>query len=141
MKLIQRWVLLASAIIPLALSGCAGLGAAAAVGAVVYFKSSSHEVATVNLDAQPDKVYAAALKTVEESATATIASQDPKKGLIEVTQDKKKVTLKITALNSKLTQLTVTSDIGKDQPGSTKAVLNRVNQICDQMGVSHYVVK
>ncbi|MFH0879087.1 MAG: DUF3568 family protein [Lentisphaerota bacterium] len=141
MKIFRAVMMSACLTFTLLAAGCAGLGVATAVGAVVYFKGSHHESATVNLDAKPDKVYAAALETIEASSQARITKKDTDARLIEITQEKQKITLKITELGPNLTQLSVTSTVTKNQPGSTTAVLNRVTEICDKMGVAHHLVK
>lgn len=131
-------VLLAGALMA---GGCAGLGAAAVVGGIVYYKSSHHETATVNVNAKPDKVYQVALETIEAAGTVEITKQDEAKGLIEMKHEKQALSLKVTALNAALTQLTITSDVEKGAPGSKDAVLKRIGEICDKLGVEHHVIK
>ena len=121
-------------------AGCMGLGAAALAGGVVYYKSSHHESATVHLQARPDRVYDTALETITANPGLQVARQDPGRGLIEVRQGRQDITIKITALSPALTQLAVTSDV-KEGAGSTRTVLDRVGDICDKLGVKHYVVK
>ena len=78
-------------------AGCMGLGAAAVAGGIVYYKSSHHESATVNLQAQPDRVYQAALDNISANPKLKIAKQDAAQRLIEVKQGKQDITVKITA--------------------------------------------
>ncbi len=120
--------------------GCMGLGAAAVAGGIVYYKSSHHESATVNLQARPDRVYQAALDNIAANPRLKVAKQDAAQRLIEVKQGKQDITVKITALSPTLTQLAVTSDV-KEGAGSNQAVITRIGEICDQLGVQHYVVK
>lgn len=122
-------------------SGCVGLGAAAVAGGIVYYKSTHHETASVNLQASPDRVYQAALETVAAQLGVEIVNQDKSSRLLELKQGKRNITLKVAALSPTLTQLHVTSDVHSGTPGSTQAVLNRVGEICDRLGVAHYVVK
>ena len=89
----------------------------------------------------PDRVYQAALETVAAQPGVEIVNQDKSSRLLELKQGKCNITLKVAALSPTLTQLHVTSDVHSGTPGSTQAVLNRVGEICDRLGVAHYVVK
>lgn len=122
-------------------AGCVGLGAAAVAGGIVYYKSSHHETASVNLQASPDRVYQVALETAAAQPDVEIVRQDKSSRLLELKQGKCNITLKVAVLSPTLTQLHVTSDVHGETPGSTQAVLNRVGDICDRLGVPHHVVK
>ena len=122
-------------------TGCMGLGAAAIAGGIVYYKSSHHETAVVNLQAKPDRVFQVALETVADNPEFKIARQDDAARLLELKHGKRNVTLKVAALSPALAQLHVTSDVGGGAPGSTQAVLARVGEICDQLGIAHHVVE
>ncbi len=122
-------------------AGCMGLGAAAVAGGIVYYKSTHHETAVVNLQAKPDRVYRVALETVTANPDIQIVRQDDASHLLELKQGKCNITLKVSTLSPTLSQLHVTSDVNSGTPGSSQAVLTRVGEICDQLGVTHYVVK
>ena len=122
-------------------TGCMGLGAAAVAGGIVYYKSTHHETAVVNLQAKPDRVYQVALETITANPDIQIVRQDPLSHLLELKQGACNITLKVTALSPALAQLHVTSDVKGETPGSAQAVLTRVAEICDQLGVAHTVVK
>jgi len=122
-------------------AGCVGLGAAAAVGGIAYYRSSHHESATVNLNAPADKVYQVALETIAGNSAVQITRKDDKARLVEMVQDNREITLKVSQLSPTLSQLAVTSNVERDQPGSADAVLKGVARICDKLGVEHHVVK
>ena len=122
-------------------SGCAGLGAAALVGGVVYYKSSHHESATVNVDAKLDRVYQVALEVIQGSPDVEITRRDDARHLIELKTGQRSLSVKATALSANLTQLSVASNVPQDAPGSSGAVLNRVAEVCDKLGIAHHVVK
>ncbi|MGB0937141.1 MAG: lipoprotein [Colwellia sp.] len=60
--------ILFSLFIVLSVSGCAGLGVAT-VGAVMYYKSQNHEVASVDIEASSTNVYNAVVSFVEKKLT------------------------------------------------------------------------
>ena len=122
-------------------AGCMGLGAAAVAGGIVYYKSTHHETAVVNLQAKPDRVYQVALEKISANPDIQIVRQDATSHLLELKQGKCNITIKVAALSPTLAQLHVTSDVNSGTPGSAQSVLTRVGEICDQLGVTHYVVK
>ncbi len=140
MKMLARFAGLSVGIALLG-AGCMGLGAVAVVGGIAYYKSSHHESATVNLDAPADRVYDKALETIASHGNVKITKQDAKARLIEMSQGDREISLKITSLSPELTQLTLTSDVEKGQPGSPDVMVERVGQICDALGVPHHVVE
>ncbi len=140
----NRNILLALSVLLLAAlcsAGCIALGAATVASGIVYYKSAHHESATVELQAKPDRVYQAALETISANPEVRIAKQDNAARMLELKHGKQSITVKVTALSATRTQLAVTSDVKQGEPGSTQAVLTRVGEICDKLGVKHYVVK
>lgn len=124
----------------LSATGCVALGAATAAG-IVYYKSAHHESATVELQAKPDRVYQTAIETISANPDLQIAKRDDAARMLELKRGKQCITVKVTALSPARTQLAVTSDVKAGEPGSTQAVLVRVGEICDKLGIAHYVVE
>ena len=137
---VSRWTvpaLLGSALLA---AGCAGLGAAAVIGGITYYKSTHRESATVNLTAQPKRVYQAALETIAGIPSVKVTKKDDSKLVIDMKQDTKSITLKVKALTPATTQLSVISEIEDGAPGSKEAIVRRVGEICDKLGVEHHEV-
>lgn len=87
------------------MSGCAG------IGAVMYYKSQSDEVATVDIEAPAKKVYQIAVDVATKNPDVTVVSQDDSLYILDVRQNEKNGSIKVLAVNSKLSKLTMTSDI------------------------------
>jgi uncharacterized protein YceK len=120
-------ILLAS----LSLSGCAGVGVAT-VGAVMYYKSQSHEVASVDIEAPAKNVYQTAVDIVNNNPDIMIVNQDDSLKMLDLSQNGKSGSIKITALNSTLSMLTITSDI-TDKNEVTP--LSGILKICEDLNV------
>ncbi|ACJ30050.1 Lipoprotein, putative [Shewanella piezotolerans WP3] len=102
-------------------SGCV---AVATVGSVMYYKSQSHEVATVDIKAPSKNVYAAVLKAVENNPSIVLISKDEDLMLVDLRQNENEGSIKVTEINSELSQLVVTSGITSDNEVTPlKAVL------------------
>lgn len=125
------------------ISGCAGLGVVtvATVGAVIHYKSLKHEVATVNLHAEAQKVYNVALQTIEKNKNAVITSKDDESRLIEISREDKTASMKVTAMRDGYSQLTITSDAGTDSKSGTQLVLDGVLRVCKELNVECTVIK
>ncbi len=114
------------------LSGCAGLGVAA-VGAVMYYKSQNHEVATVDIKASANKVYNAALNILNSNPDVEIENQDDSAMLLDIRQADTAATIKIAKINSNISQLTISAD-ASDNNG-VSSVLEGVFRICKELNV------
>ncbi|MGS0674461.1 DUF3568 domain-containing protein [Shewanella sp. 0m-4] len=109
------------------LSGCVAVGAVT-IGAVTYYKSSKHEVATVNIKATPEQIYQVALKTIQANPLLAIASSSIKNHAIEITKGDLNASLKVSSIAPDLSQLLITSDV--DPQPSTQLVLDGVFTVC-----------
>ncbi|GIU07412.1 hypothetical protein TUM4261_12410 [Shewanella sp. c952] len=110
-------------------SGCV---AVATVGSVMYYKSQNHEVATVDIKAPSKNVYAAVLKAVKNNPNVVLVDKDDDYMLVELRQNDNDGSIKVTAINSELSQLAITSGITSDNEVTPlKAVL----KICKDLGV------
>lgn len=114
------------------LSGCAGLGMAT-VGAVMYYKSQSHEVATVDIKAPANKVYNKAVDIVSNNPEIDIIQQDDTLMLLDINQDDTAATIKISQINRQVSQLTISAD-ARENDGASR-VLDGVFRICKELKV------
>jgi PBP1b-binding outer membrane lipoprotein LpoB len=118
-------------LVTLSISGCAGVGIAT-VGAVMYYKSQSHEVASVDIEAPAQNVYQVAIDTVTKNPAIMIVNQDDSLNMLDLRQNGKNASIKILAINPKLSKLTITSDItGENEVTPLSGVL----KICEDLKV------
>ncbi|GLR77280.1 MULTISPECIES: DUF3568 family protein [Aliivibrio] len=120
-------ILLAS----LSISGCAGVGVAT-VGAVMYYKSQSHEVASVDIEAPAKNVYQTAIDVVNQNPNVSIINQDDSLKVLDVRQNEKDGSIKVSAINSSLSKLTITSDVTGDEEVNP---LSGIFKICEDLNV------
>ncbi|MEH6454392.1 MAG: DUF3568 domain-containing protein [Psychromonas sp.] len=120
-------ILLAS----ISVSGCAGIGLAT-VGAVMYYKSQSHEVASVDIEAPADKVYKTAVEILNKNPDVIIVNQDDSLKLLDLRQNDKSGSIKVSSINEKLSKLTITSDVTADNEVTP---LSGVLKICKDLKV------
>jgi len=120
-------ILLAS----LSISGCAGVGVAT-VGAVMYYKSQSHEVASVDIEAPAKNVYQTAIDVVNQNPNVSIINQDDSLKVLDVRQNEKDGSIKVSAINSSLSKLTITSDVTGDEEVNP---LSGILKICEDLNV------
>ena len=118
-------------LVTLSVSGCAGIGIAT-VGAVMYYKSQNHEVASVDIEAPAKNVYKAALYAVESNSSITIVNKDDSTMRLDLRQNENNGSIKVTAINSKVSQLTITSDLTAD---NEMTPLTAVLKICKELKV------
>jgi len=114
------------------MSGCAGLGVAT-VGAVMYYKSQSHEVATVDIKAPANNVYKTALNIVASNEAVDLVKRDDALMLLDIRQEDTAATIKIAKINGQVSQLTISADTSADK-GSSR-VLDGVFRICKELNV------
>lgn len=115
----------------LSISGCAGLGVAT-VGAVMYYKSQNHEVASVDIDAPAKNVYQTAVEIATNNPNVEITGQDDALYLMDLNQNGKSASIKVSAINATFSKLTITSDATmKDEITPLSAVLT----ICEDLNV------
>ena len=112
----------------LSVSGCAGVG----VAAVIYYKSQYHEVASVDINAPSEKVYAAVINFVEGNPGIAILNRDDSAMLLDLRQNETNGSVKVTAVNSKFSKLTITPGITSETETSP---LMAVLKICKEMKV------
>ncbi|UGA53896.1 DUF3568 domain-containing protein [Vibrio sp. VB16] len=115
----------------LSISGCAGLGVAT-VGAVMYYKSQNHEVASVDIDAPAKNVYQTALEIAANNKNVEITSQDDALYLMDLNQNGKSASIKVSTINSTFSKLTITSDITMENEITP---LSAILKICEDLNV------
>lgn len=126
------------------LSGCAGLGALA-VGSIIYYTSSQHEVATVNIKAKADNVYRVAVDTIEHNPELEITSKDERERVIELVKETAKdsyaVSIKISRLDAEHSQLILASDAGTDTDTHIAPITQGIFRICSELKVECHLSK
>ncbi len=106
------------------------------MGAIHNIQNEHADVATVILDAPADKVYAAAIRTMNEKEGVTIKSQDATGRMIDFSQGRAASSMKVSSLDDKVSMLTVTAPGGLRRSGDASAVVDAVLRVCRQMNVS-----
>jgi hypothetical protein len=124
------------------LSGCAGLGAAT-VGAVMYYKSQSHEVATVDIKSPASNVYQTALKIVNSNGNVDLVKQDDAAMLLDINQGDTAASIKIAKVSSGLSQLTISADSSADasENNASSRVLDGVFKVCEELKVECQLIE
>jgi hypothetical protein len=126
---------------------------AAAVPIIYYAETHKGFVVTVQLDAEADKVYQAALEVIENPPKKSLP------GLIEVKNIKKdekglsvtfdavfedgthKDKIKVTSIEGNRSQLVAVADTPGKKEADQSSALNIVRLICDELGVKYTLVK
>ena len=125
----KKIILLLSLI--LSVSGCAGLGVAT-VGAVMYYKTQIHEVASVDIKAPAENVYKAAIDAVEGNASVVIINKDSSAMQLDLLQNENNGSIKVMALSTEISTLTITSGLTSENETTP---LNAVLKICKDLKV------
>jgi hypothetical protein len=96
---------------------------------------TGYDVATVVLEANADKVYDTALKSLQARTDLTITSNDAKSREIKFSKGDQVASMQATPLGDKLCQLVVASNLTGAQPDAASVVVQGVLKVCDQMHV------
>ena len=94
-----------------------------------------YDVATVMLEANPDKVYQTVLATIATHKDYSIVQRNDASKNIEVTNGKLSAGVHVVPLQDKLTQLTIASVIPPNGPSPTSFAVGNVLRICAEMKV------
>jgi len=94
-----------------------------------------YDVATVLLEADADKVYGTAIDLLKGNPRFTITHRDDRSRIIEFSDGKTLVGLKVSRLEEKISQLLIGSTVIPGNPSSTPIVVDKVFRICEKMGV------
>ena len=99
--------------------------------------NGGYDVASVILEAQAEKVYDTALKTLQQhSDKVTVTSSDAKKMIIKFTDGQQVAALQATSLGPKVTQLMIASNAMENGQTGTSIVLQGVLKVCKEMNVT-----
>lgn len=120
--------------IPVCLSGCV-------VAGIALIKAASPgggaHTATVEIEAEPDDVYAAMLRVVDEDPDVTLVKRDDVKHTVEASAGKSGLTASADLQDNGKTMLTVVARAkGKDVKSKDLAA-SLVEKVCDELGVPH----
>ena len=116
------------------------LGCVAAIPVIIYYKSTKHFTATVQVDAKAEDVYQTALRIVEENPNVKLVKKDDEKLLVEAELEEKEGSIKAVPISANQCQLIATVDAG-DKEADEEMALRIVKRICDELGVKYSVVE
>lgn len=98
--------------------------------------NAGYDMATVLLEAAPDKVYDKTVQLLQTHPEITITKNDKNTGTIEFRRGNDVAGFQIAALGEKLTQLIIVSNVGEtSEPGAKPLVLDSVLRICKEFNV------
>ena len=95
---------------------------------------SGFDVATVVLEANAEKVYETAIKSLSARPDVKITKQDAKKRMVQFTKGAQVASLQATPLGDKITQLVIASNL-TPAPGTNSLVVEGVLKVCKEMNV------
>ena len=104
-------------------------------------EGQGYDVATVLLEADADKVYLTAVELLKGNPNVTINYREDAGRVIDFTDGKLLVGLKVSKLADHLSQLLISSVVTSGKPGGTSFVVEKVFQICEKMGVHCMLAK
>jgi hypothetical protein len=104
-------------------------------------EGQGYDVATVLLEANADKVYSTAVDLLKGNPNVTINYREDAGRVIDFTDGKLLVGLKVSKLEDHLSQLLISSVVTSGKPGGTSFVVEKVFQVCEKMGVHCTVAK
>jgi hypothetical protein len=92
------------------------------------------QMATVVLNAPASKVYATAINIASQNQAVTIISQDPSNLELKVSENNKRVTLKVIPLSDQSSEIMISANAPSDgEASSASIVANSILKICNQM--------
>jgi len=104
-------------------------------------EGQGYDVATVLLEADADKVYSTAVDLLKGNPNVTINYREDAGRVIDFTDGKLLVGLKVSKLEDHLSQLLISSVVTSGKPGGTSFVVEKVFQVCEKMGVNCALAK
>ena len=116
------------------------LSCVAAVPVIIYYQSTKHFTATVQVDAKAEDVYQTALRIVEEQPNVKLVKKDDEKLIVEAKLEEKEGSIKAVPISANKCQLIATADAG-DKEADKEMALRIVKRICDELGVKYTVVE
>ena len=104
-------------------------------------EGQGYDVATVLLEADADKVYGTAVDLLKGNSRFAITHRDDPGRMVEFTDGKTLVGLKVSRIEDKVSQLLIGSTVTTGTPSSTPLVVDKVFQVCEKMGVQCTLAK
>jgi len=104
-------------------------------------EGQGYDVATVLLEADADKVYSTAVDLLKGNPNVTINYREDAGRVIDFTDGKLLIGMKVSKLEDHLSQLLISSVVASGKPGGTSFVVEKVFQVCEKMGVHCTVAK
>ena len=104
-------------------------------------EGQGYDVATVLLEADADKVYSTAVDLLKGNPNVTINYREDASRVIDFTDGKLLVGMKVSKLEDHLSQLLITSVVTSSKTSGTSFVVEKVFQVCEKMGVHCAVAK
>ena len=104
-------------------------------------EGQGYDVATVLLEANADKVYSTAFDLLKGNSNVTINYREDADRVIDFTDGKLLVGMKVSKLEDHLSQLLISSVVTSGKPGGTSFVVEKVFQVCEKMGVQCMLAK
>ncbi len=116
-----------------ALQGCITM-TVLALGAIAHSKSQNEDTATVRLDATPEEVYQAELKTLEKRSDVKITKKNPKTHTIEATMGNDKITSSAKPAADDDTKLTIVAKSPDPLKTNENPALDLERDVCKELG-------
>ena len=92
------------------------------------------QMATVVLNAQANKVYATVINMASQNPAVTIISQDSSNLELKVSENNKRVTLKVIPLSNQSSEIMISANAPSDgETSSASIAANSILKICNQM--------
>ena len=113
------------------------------VAAVIYYQSTKHFTATVEMDANADEVFNVAVAVAKNNPQLNITKQDNPSFLLEAEEKEtgRFASLKVVSLGKEKSQLIVTADAGLKKKEDKALALQVVTRVCEVLGVPYSLVK
>lgn len=114
---------------------------AAVATAVIYVAGTTQYTAKVQVNASPDKVYAAMLRILDRRPDVTVEKRDDIKHKLEIAKGKNHATAQVELAGSGLAELKVTARENETDASHKELAMKIVQQVCDDLGVKYQVVE
>lgn len=105
------------------------------MGAIQNMRSENADVATVLLEAPADKVYAAALRTLNARDGVKIKGKNDAERTIDISGKRTTVKMKVSRVDDKVSMLTVTAAGTVRRSGDASPVVDGILRVCREMNV------
>lgn len=106
------------------------------MGAIHHLQSEHTDVATVLIEAPAEKVYSAAIRTLQGKQGARITRQDDATRTIDFVANSEQATMQVSPVEAKVSMLTIAAPGSLRRSTDVSPVVNGVLKVCRQMGVS-----